>query len=249
MSTVTKTDAKKRKVENGTTSSSTVGPSKKKKNGKVNGKAKSNSASSSDTKSDDGSLSSFKPFTLAEVRTKIAHLSTRLPTIPDDGIDPDDKEAVIKWTGEVQAIIEEFNLLLCCVSAATYRWGSDRSGAADQNLSLLNSELANAQDQISASVTPRLSHVLAPVVDLVIEETVTTTTKDEKTEGKRSVNHYKTVENDPSFIRLCRGILCRNAVMLRQLLMTNFHKVGRCIDDYLKATKKDGDNNRNGFSF
>jgi len=146
----------------------------------------------------------------------------------------------------MQAVVEEFNLLLCCVSSATYRWGTDRSGAADQHLGLLSSELGNAQDQISTSITPRLSNVLAPVVDLVTNESVTT--KDANgTETK--VNSFTQVENDPKFIRLCSEILSRNAPMLRRVLLTNFHKVGRCIDDYLKATMKDGQSQRNAFAY
>jgi len=153
---------------------------------------------------------------------------------------------VRSWASEMQAIIEEFNLLLCCVSSATYRWGTDRSGAADQHLGLLSSELGNAQDQISTSITPRLSNVLAPVVDLVTNESHTT--KDENGVEKK-VNFFTQVENDPKFIRLCSEILSRNAVMLRRVLLTNFHKVGRCIDDYLKATKKDGQGQRNAFAY
>ena len=146
----------------------------------------------------------------------------------------------------MQAIIERFNLLLCCVSAATYRWGTDRSGAADQNLGLLSSELGNAQDQISTSITPRLTNVLAPVVDLVTSETHTTKDKDGV---EKKVNSFKQEASDPEFIRLCAGILSRNAVMLRHVLLTNFYKVGRVIDDYLKATKKDGQNSRNAFAY
>lgn len=148
----------------------------------------------------------------------------------------------------MQAIIEEFNLLLCCVSAATYRWGTDRSGAADQNLGLLSSELGNAQDQISTSITPRLTNVLAPVVDLVNYESISTKGTGDGGVDKKE-NYFRTVENDPAFIILCSGILCRNAEMLRQVLLTNFHKVARCIDDYLKATSKDGQNSRNAFSY
>lgn len=146
----------------------------------------------------------------------------------------------------MQTIIEEFNLLLCCVSSATYKWGTDRSGAADQNLALLSNELGNAQDQISTSVSPRLSNVLAPVVDLVTKESITT--KDENG-VERKVNYFGQEENDPMFIQLCTDILCRNAVMLRHVLLTNFHKVRKCIDDYLKATKKDGEGQRASFVY
>jgi hypothetical protein len=155
----------------------------------------------------------------------------------------------------MHAIIEEFNLLLSCVPAATYKWGTDRSGAADQNLVLLSNELNHSQDQISTSISPKLSNVLAPSVDLVTKETVTTRKcgkehdGDEKDEGveweERKVHFFAQEVSDPAFVQLCLEILCRNAVMLRHVLLTNFHKVGRCIDDYVKATRKDGDGQRN----
>jgi hypothetical protein len=216
---------KKRKAQNGNNSDK---PSKK--------------ASDSSTTTDD----EFKPYTLPQIRSKIKSLEIKVPTVPTNGLDSTDRNAVRSWAAQMQAIVEEFNLLLCCVSSATYRWGTDRSGAADQNLGLLSSELGNAQDQISTSITPRLSNVLAPVVDLVTKESVTTT--DEKGVMTK-VNHFAQEDNDPAFIALCSEILSRNAPMLSHVLLTNFHKVGRCIDDYLKATKKDGEGQRNAFAY
>jgi len=173
-------------------------------------------------------------------------LCRKVPTVPDGGIDPADDGAVNAWAGRMQAVIEEFNLLLCCVSAATYKWGSERSGAADQNLGVLSGELGNAQEQISNSVSTRLTNVLAPVVDLVIERTVTT--KDDKTGEEIKVNHFVREKVDPSFLRLCNDILCRNAPMLRQVVLANFHKINKVIGDYSKATKKDCQNDR-GFAY
>ena len=150
----------------------------------------------------------------------------------------------------MQATIEEFNLLLTCISAATYKWGSDRTGAADQNLSLLSNELGNAQEQISSGVTPRLTNVLAPVVDLVTKETIVKKVTDESTGEvyERRINTFSREKNDPSFIHLCHVILSRNAVMLRHVVLTNFYKVEKCISDYLNATKKDsGNHNRSAF--
>jgi hypothetical protein len=37
--------------------------------------------------------------------------------------------------------------------------------------------------------------------------------------------------------------------MLRHVLMTNFSKVTNVMNDYLKATKKDGQNSRNAFAY
>lgn len=219
-------------------SSTTNKTSKKKKS--VKGTSKPDATSNPD---DNNPLTSFKPLTLAQIRKSIIELSTRVPDIPPDGISPDDKAQVKAWATQMQAVVEEFNLLLCCVAAATYKWGTDRSGAADQNLTLLSSELGNAQDQISSSVTPRLTNVLAPVVDLVTSKIVIK--KNEETGEETRSSIFSREEVDPNFLRLCAGILCRNAKMLRIVVLTNFQKIGKCIDDYVKATNNDGQNGRN----
>lgn len=85
-----------------------------------------------------------------------------------------DEKSTREWAAQLQAVLEEYNLLVCCVATATYQWGTEKSGASDQNLGLLNNELASSQDSISSTVTPRLTNILAPVVDLVIDKTITT---------------------------------------------------------------------------
>jgi hypothetical protein len=188
----------------------------------------------------------FKPMSLTEIRNKISLLNSQVPSVPSGGLDPTNGEAVKSWATQMQTVIEEFNLLLCCISTATYKWGTDRSGAADQNLGLLNSELTNAQDQISSSISQKLTNVLAPVVELVSYKTVVT--NNPETGEKTKLNYFKTQDNDPDFMILCNKVLCRNAVMLRMVLMTNFHKVEKCITDYIQATKKDGEHSR-GFAY
>jgi len=231
-------------------SNDTGAPSSDNVNGNGNGNANGNSSNGNgDGNANDNA--SFKPLTLKQIRTKIDVLRDRVPIVPAEGIDPSDTDAVREWASTLQAIIEEFNLLLCCVSASTYKWGSDRSGAADQNLGMLSSELGNAQDQITTSITPRLTNVLAPVVELVRYATVVepVPVQENGSNGSngqnKKVHQFRTLENDPAFVHLCRTILCRNAGMMRCVFLTNVIKVGKCIDDYLKATKKDSSNNRN----
>eukprot|EP00566_Odontella_aurita_P018818 CAMPEP_0113531482 /NCGR_PEP_ID=MMETSP0015_2-20120614/3520_1 /TAXON_ID=2838 /ORGANISM="Odontella" /LENGTH=310 /DNA_ID=CAMNT_0000430321 /DNA_START=19 /DNA_END=952 /DNA_ORIENTATION=+ /assembly_acc=CAM_ASM_000160 len=284
-SEVALTSAAKKKVKattstNGSSSASAAAAGAKKNNGKGKNKA-----------SNDG----YEPLTLPQIRVKIAALGTKVPSVPPSGLDHTDSPLVRKWAQSLQSVIEEFNLLLCCVSSATYKWGSDRSGAADQNLGVLSSELGNAQDQISSSVTPRLTNVLAPVVDLVIAKTVTTKKMDpaggtshtpspngstsekadEQTdptadsvvtatntaattpsqaqsteiEVETKVNHFVREQVDPAFLLLCNEILCRNASMLRQVVLANFHKIDRVIGDYEKATKKDAQHDGRGFAY
>jgi len=231
-------------------SNDTGAPSSDNVNANANGNANGNSSNGNgDGNANDNA--SFKPLTLKQIRTKIDVLRDRVPIVPAEGIDPSDTDAVREWASTLQAIIEEFNLLLCCVSASTYKWGSDRSGAADQNLGMLSSELGNAQDQITTSITPRLTNVLAPVVELVRYATVVepVPVQENGSNGSngqnKKVHQFRTLENDPAFVHLCRTILCRNAGMMRCVFLTNVIKVGKCIDDYLKATKKDSSNNRN----
>lgn len=162
-------------------------------------------------------VESFAVFTLDEIRDQIQALFERVPAIPSNsfylspGATGDtevstttatsitvgsnnpldvlvDQSATREWAAQLQAILEEFNLLVCCVATATYKWGTDRSGAADQNLGLLSGEIASTQDHISSNVSPRLSNVLAPVVDLVIDKT--TTTKNNESGEEIKQNHF-----------------------------------------------------------
>ncbi len=219
---------------------------KKKINGKASAIASASAASLASESSSSFNFDTFKPYDLSTIQEKIKNLAYRVPEVPEEGLDPYDKAKVKDWAMSMQAIIEEFNLLLTCVAAATYRWGSDRTGAADQNLSLLSSELGNSQEQISSSVAQRLTNVLAPVVEIATKETIVKKERDEKTGEiyERRINSFTREENDPGFIHLCYVVLCRNASMLRHVVLTNFHKVGKCFQDYSKATKKDGNQSR-----
>lgn len=188
----------------------------------------------------------FEAMALKDIQNGIRDLCTRIPDVPvDPALDPTDEKAVTEWATKLQAVIEEFNLLLCCISAATYKWGSERSGAADQHLNILSAELGTSQDQISSAVVPRLNNVLAPVVDLVVDKVVIS--KEGGSEVRQNV--YTRQHVDPEFMLLCRGILCRNAKLLRQVCMANFHKIYCVISDYLKALESDGENDARGFSY
>jgi hypothetical protein len=236
--TATTTPKKKKKLNKKSSTSST------------DNKNNSTSSSSSNAEPNNTVLPSFKPYTLSQIQSSITKLSAKIPIVPEEGLDPNNKTQVREWTMKMQAIVEEFNLLLTCISAATYKWGTDRTGAADQNLSLLSNELGNAQEQISLSVTPRLTNVLAPVVELITKETMIEKIKDDTTgevTGERRIHTFAREENDPKFIHLCHIIVCRNATMLRHVVLTNFFKVGKCIQDYLNATQKDGNHNRSAF--
>lgn len=194
---------------------------------------------------------SYDTYTLEDVRSKILTLCDRVPGIPDnnfalaDDNDDLDEDAIKDWAQQLQAVLEEFNLLVCCVATATYKWGTDRSGAADQNLSLLSGELGASQEQIASAVTPRLTNVLAPVVDLVIEKVVKTT---DANGNETKENHFTRKLVDPDFVSLCNTILARNAPLLRHVVLSNFSKLLHVLKDYLNAQKNDTQHSR-GFAY
>jgi hypothetical protein len=242
-----------------TSSNASSTTSKKRKNYERDASDIKNGKSGSISKiSDTDSTGDFSMLTLENIQAQIEALCDRVPPIPEGnfGITSESSgntslsstidEALTKeWAAQLQAILEEFNLCLCCVATATYKWGTDRSGAADQNLNLLCGEMTASQDQISSSVTPRLTNILAPVVDLVIEKTITTS-KHEGLEVKE--NHFSPKLVDPDFLSLCHRILARNAHMLRQVVLSNFHKTVNALKDYLTAQKNDTQHSR-GFAY
>ena len=69
------------------------------------------------------------------------------------------KTHIREWATAVQTVLEEFHLLVSCVSPATYTNQRIVSGAADQNLAFLSADLVRSQEQILARVTPRLNDV------------------------------------------------------------------------------------------
>lgn len=211
----------------------------------------------------------YSPLTLQDIHDRIQGLCRRVPDIPEDNFKledgaeprspvaaslpvpkvacPYDKEKIREWATSIQIVLEEFHLLVACVSPATYIWGTDRSGAAEQNLSLLSSELVRSQEQILARVTPRLNDVLAPVVTLVTDKTITTKNAIDGVETKQ--NHFITTQEDPDYANLCYCILARNAQLLRQVVLANFDKLLQAVTDYLTAQHKDSQHDSRGFVY
>ncbi len=249
----------------------TDAPSKKTKREKNNKPPSTNGKSSGSKNKDDSDFSMLK---LGDIKSKLEMLCKKVPAIPEgnfilnNGNDDDengnksepkiDETATREWAAQLQVVLEEFNLYICCAGTATYKWGTERSGAGDQNLSLLIGEMSSSQEQISTAVTPRLTNLLAPVVDLVIEKTVTykqemtiNTTDKESThqEPKRRMtevkeNHFTRKLVDPSFLSLCHKILARNAPLLRRVVLSNFHKILAAMRDFLKAQENDMQHSR-----
>ena len=240
-------------------------PSKKSKKEKHN--PSSANAKNSESKNDKDGFSMLK---LEDIKSQIELLCKKVPAIPEGnfilpndtttetetGSEPlIDEKATRQWAEQLQVVLEEFNLYICCVGTATYKWGTERSGAGDQNLNLLLTEMSSSQEQISTAVTPRITNLLAPVVDMVIEKTVTykeertirsNTDNDSSTPTMTEVkeNHFTRKVVDPAFLSLCHKILARNAPMLRRVVLSNFHKILAAIQDFLKAQKNDTQHSR-----
>lgn len=133
----------------------------------------------------------FEPMGLPQIRFRLGGLLEKLPrNLPDApppssadrgvvatagvspaGVEGNDPRAQVRsFASDLQIAIEEYNLLLSLVSSATYHWGVDRSGASQQNLSVMSAELQQCQDVISSVVSSRLSNVLCPAVDIMVGE-------------------------------------------------------------------------------
>lgn len=152
-----------------------------------------------------------------------------------------DKIALKQWAATTQALIEEYSFVVSNVSVATYKWGTDRSGAADQNLSLLGNELARSQELLTSRLAPRLNDILCPVVTTVTAKTVTTKQED-GTEVRE--NFYVHSYEDVDYVQMCFNSLARNAPHLRHLLLANWDKVLNAISDYQLAQNKDNESSR-----
>jgi len=119
----------------------------------------------------------FVPISLSQVRLRLAallgKLPKELPAVPP-AYNPNVNQShadVVKFASDLQVVVEEWNLLISLVSPSTYEWGVDRSGASQQNLGVMSSELQQCQDTVSNIVSPRLSNVLCPAVDLMLAQT------------------------------------------------------------------------------
>mmetsp|Transcript_15293 Transcript_15293/g.35253 ORF Transcript_15293/g.35253 Transcript_15293/m.35253 type:complete len:281 (-) Transcript_15293:1578-2420(-) len=244
------------------------------------GKAKKSSVKDTkNSQSTDIAKGDFRMLDLKDIRDKLEALCERVPVIPEgnfvignnekNGEPIIDENATREWAAQLQIVLEEFNLYVCCVGTATYKWGTERTGAADQNLTLLLSEMSSSQEQISTTVAPRLTNLLAPVVDLVIEKTVsyqqkrtndncnkegstdTNADPDADTDNEKNSSTVEVKENhftqkvvDLSFLSLCHKILARNAPLLRHVVLSNFHKLLRAMKDFLKAQENDQQHSR-----
>ena len=182
---------------------------------------------------------------------------------PSDGPNAIICHQIRSFASALQQTIENYNLLLSLVSSATYKWGVDRSGASQQNLGVMASELQQCQEMISTSVSGRLSNVLCPAVDVLVGEVeivreagagagedANRGNKKRKLNddnaatdhdgNERRINHYIRTQVDPAYVHLCHVILARNASLIRHTVATSIHTAQKVIADYLKAMKKDG---------
>jgi hypothetical protein len=221
---------------------------------------------------DENANGEYSALSLQDIYDRIADICRKIPVIPESGFvlqdgkakekEPSiitslavtatsadsvhyDQIAIKTWATKLQTVLEEFHLLLACISPATYVWGTDRSGAADQNLNLLSNELVRSQEQIAARVTPRLNDVLAPVVTLLTSKTVTTKAGD----AEIKQNYYVTTVEDPDYVNFCYSMLAKNAGLLRHVVLANIEKLLVALKDYANAQHTDSQHDSRGLLY
>jgi len=225
----------------------------------------------------DVSSAAFEPTSLPQIQLRLKAVLDKLPKdLPEvppkhDPRNNDTNDArllyapIKSFAATLQIVIEEYNLLLSLVSSATYKWGVDRSGASQQNLSVMSAELQQCQEVISSVVSARLSNVLCPAVEPLIgeveivreggtngEEDAASATPAKKRKlnedrlsttrtnnNERRINHFIRPLVDPSYVHLCHCILARNGPLIRHTVATSIHTAQTVIGDYLNAMKKD----------
>ncbi|KAL3788829.1 hypothetical protein ACHAWO_008154 [Cyclotella atomus] len=231
----------------------------------------------------------FTPCSLVEIQKRMKGLMDALPKVlpgvPEENDINDSSftdntpshQAIKSFASSLQIVIEQYNLLLSLVSSATYKWGVDRSGASQQNLSVMVSELQQCQEMISTTVSGRLSNVLCPAVDVLVgeveiirggsgnndndgddarnkkrklnKESNNSSSGTDHNNSERRINHYIRAQVDPAYVHLSHVILARNAEMIRHTVATSIFTAQQVISDYLKAMQKDtGDYGHNSFN-
>jgi hypothetical protein len=156
-----------------------------------------------------------------------------------------DKKAIYKWADDMQTVVDDFQMIHSCVGPATYVWGTDRSGAAEQNLSLLMSEFSRSLDQITSRVSARIELILVPAASL--RATRMEITKHDNVEIRQ--NYYGVAYEDTDSYEYCFTNVARNAKGMRQVILANFDKTLQAINDYLQAQHKDGQHDSRGFVY
>lgn len=100
----------------------------------------------------------YQPLDLDSIYDSIEKLFERVPVVPENGFrkeenggngsdsprDPSlpplrnpqtqySQSQIVEWAMELKIVIDELQLLIALISPAVYKWGTDRSGAQDQN--------------------------------------------------------------------------------------------------------------------
>jgi hypothetical protein len=81
---------------------------------------------------------------------------------------------------------------------------------------------------------------------LVTDKTVTVKADDGCTETKQ--NYFITTVEDPDYVDLCYTVPAKNAVLLRQVVLSNFDKLLQAVEDHL-AAHKDSQHDARGFVY
>lgn len=191
----------------------------------------------------------FKQYTLQDICNKIKNLSKQVPrSYRAESINPNSVTQVKEWGESIEYLTDEYYLLYHCVLSATYKWGTQRSGAADQNLEILNNGLETANRMINNAVKRDMTQdTLAPRKYKYLSKIVET--KDKKRGGRTRTYIYGNDIEEEHIQRYIAKGLSRHAPLQRQVLLSAFDLSCRCINDYLEASKNDEQVHISGFSY
>jgi len=176
--------------------------------------------------------------TLLSIKSRVLELASKLPLLtPRPPVESQEEEMhrARDYAEKMKSSLEEFDALVGCVGPATYRWNSDRSGRAQQGLGTLCDELYACQNNFG-SATARLDALIHPVVDVVrLSASIKT-----DTDGSQSkIYQYGPAPVDPeSTIRSARTVL-RTAHVSRQVVLLNYKKAAKVMEDYIESDKND----------
>ena len=181
----------------------------------------------------------FKQYTLEDICNKIKDLSQRVPRASRaELIDPNSPTQVREWGESIEFLTDEYHLLYHCVLSATYKWGTQRSGAAEQNLDILIQGLETANRMINDAVKRDMTQdTMAPRKHKFLSNIVET---EDKATGKitRTYIYGNDIEDEHIQRYIAKG-LSRNAPLQRHVLLSAFDLTCRCMNDYIEASKKD----------
>jgi len=181
------------------------------------------------------SASNFTPYTIKELHKQVDEWANReLPALPENDA------ATKDFCNELRKHVETFQFLTVAILTTSYTWPSKRSGAAEQQLGHLQSEIGNIQDTFNSLISARISNILVPVSELVVDEI--------HKEGETKKYKYRSVVADPEYHLLSMDGVQRNAKWMLYTLQSQWNKLSTVLTDFQTAMLEDS-SHQNQYSY